>query len=80
MKYLDFWPKKIFENRLTKGIPSGMIVKLARAKAKEPSEANLENDTGKWKRKTTVNSEMSFSLDRGRRPRGRRHQINQVKD
>ena len=41
---------------------------------------DLENDTGKWKRKTTVNSEMSFDLDRGIKPEGLRHQINQVKD
>ena len=35
--------------------------------AKYPElRGDLENDTGKWKRKTTVNSEMSFSLDRGR--------------
>jgi hypothetical protein len=37
--------KKISKNPLTKGIPSGMIVKLARAKARKQSEANLENDT-----------------------------------
>ena len=41
---------------------------------------DLENDTGKWKRKTTVNSEMSFDLDRGIKSEGLRHQINQVKD
>ena len=29
---------------------------------------------------TTVNSEMSFDLDRGSEPKGSRHQINQVKD
>ena len=34
--------------------------------AKYPElRGDLENDTGKWKRKTTVNSEMSFDLDRG---------------
>jgi len=39
--------KEISKNRLTKGIPSVIIVKLARAKAREKSEANLENDTEK---------------------------------
>ena len=32
---------------MTKGNPSVIIVKLARAKARERSEANLENDTEK---------------------------------
>ena len=32
---------------MTKGTPSVIIVKLARAKAKGKSEANLENDTEK---------------------------------
>ena len=46
-KERHFWVKKISKNCLTKGTPSVMIVKLARAKAKEKSEANLENDTEK---------------------------------
>ena len=46
----------------------------------------LPRDTGtlktiqKLKRKTTVDSEKSFDLDRGSGSRGLRHQINQVKD
>ena len=39
--------KEISKNCLTKGTPSVIIVKLARAKAREKSEANLENDTEK---------------------------------
>ena len=47
MKKKDFYGKKISKNCLTKGTPSVIIVKLARAKAKGKSEANLENDTEK---------------------------------
>ena len=57
-----------------------MGTKATRSANSRESRGDLENDTGKWKRKTTVNSEMSFDLDRGSRPRGLRHQINQVKD
>jgi len=35
------------KKRLTRGRGSGIIVKLARTKAREKSEANLENDTEK---------------------------------
>ena len=53
---------------------------------KPPRNDKLKRDTGtlktiqKLKRKTTVDSEKSFDLDRGSGSKDRRHQINQVKD
>ena len=42
-----------------------MGAKATRCANSRELRGDLENDTGKWKRKTTVNSEMSFDLDRG---------------